>query len=430
MSGLPANLSTDQAPPLSIPSSFFAMAPVAMIAAGILLLVLDAPLLARSMPATIALTHLGTLGLLGCVMFGALYQMIPVVAGAPVPAPRLAHLVQLGLLVGLALLEHGVISGARWSLSGAVHILGPTFALFLGPVGWAIARAPTRSDAVRGMRLALLALFCLVALGILLAIVRFRGLSFLDPQSALGAHLVLGLLVWIGGLIASVSFEIIPMFYLTEAPPSWASRTILLALFATLITCLGGLALGLPLGSMLWLGAPAALAIWLLHPILTLRAIRRRRRRRVDASVRYWIVGLALAPLTLASGVAAAWLTDPRFPLLFGWLAIWGWAALIIHGMLGRIVPFLVWFHRFSPFVGLERVPSMRELLPDRRLHLALGLHLLSLLLGIGAILSTLEPLRWATGVALILTGLALGQNLLHVLTRTHQQANPTRPAT
>jgi len=77
-------LRTDQAPPLTIPASFFLLAPLSMMAAGALLAAHGQDLLAsRWLPAAMAATHLGTLGFLGAIMLGALYQMIPVVAGAP-----------------------------------------------------------------------------------------------------------------------------------------------------------------------------------------------------------------------------------------------------------------------------------------------------------------------------------------------------------
>ena len=114
--------------------------------------------------------------------------------------------------------------------------------------------------------------------------------------------------------------------------------------------------------------------------------------------------------------IAALWLDDPRWPLVFGWLAIWGWAGMIVHGMLTRIVPFLVWFHRFAALVGLEPVPPMRRMLPVGRATVAYWLHALTLVLGCGAIISGWVPLVYAAALTMALTGLALGACLLGVL--------------
>ena len=123
-------------------------------------------------------------------------------------------------------------------------------------------------------------------------------------------------------------------------------------------------------------------------------------------------IGLLLIPLA----TAAILLPDPRWQILFGWLSIWGWAATIMHGMLSRIVPFLVWFHRYSTRVGLELVPSMRSLLPQKKIKTGLYLHLGSVLLGVLVIVFQLNWLAQLTGLALVATAISMASMLIHVL--------------
>ena len=80
-----AALSFEQAPPLTVPIRFFATAPWFGVAAGLLLLWQGPEALAsRWSPATMALTHLMTAGLMLQGMCGALLQFVPVEAGEPV----------------------------------------------------------------------------------------------------------------------------------------------------------------------------------------------------------------------------------------------------------------------------------------------------------------------------------------------------------
>jgi len=44
-----------------------------------------------------------------------------------------------------------------------------------------------------------------------------------------------------------------------------------------------------------------------------------------------------------------------------------GFAATITNGMLYKIVPFLIWFHRFSTLVGKVKVPLLKDILPVKR---------------------------------------------------------------
>jgi hypothetical protein len=164
--------------------------------------------------------------------------------------------------------------------------------------------------------------------------------------------------------------------------------------------------------------APAVLSVWFLHPAASAWSLRGRRRKRADASLWFWRTGLLMAPLAGGAAVAAYRLPGEQWGLLFGWLAIWGWAGTIVHGMLTRIVPFLVWLHRFAPVVGEAPVPSVRALLPDSRVRVGLVLHAGSVLLGACGILSGSDLLVRAAGLALLATAGWLLGSLVQVARR------------
>jgi hypothetical protein len=86
--------------------------------------------------------------------------------------------------------------------------------------------------------------------------------------------------------------------------------------------------------------------------------------------------------------------------------------------MLTRIVPFLVWLHRFAPVVGEAPVPSVRALLPDSRVRVGLVLHAGSVLLGACGILSGSDLLVRAAGLALLATAGWLLGSLVQVARR------------
>lgn len=392
-------LRLDQAPPLGIPASFFLLAPVAMVAAGVLAVL--PPPGSHWAPAAIALTHLGTLGLIGSVMIGALYQMLPVVAAAPVPGVRLAHGVHVAWILGVAGLTGGLVADHPITVAIGGVALSVALVLLWVPMAIALARAPARTPTVWGMRLALLALLLVAVIGLRGALGHAGGSFAADRAVWLHVHLGLALCGWVGGLLAAVSWQVVPMFYLAPDPDRRGILPLLAIGLAAPLLALVGLS---PLPAQI----AAAIAVWLLHPIATLRSLAARKRRLADGSLRFWQVGLSVAPLVL---VAAAWARfgdDPRAPLLFGWLAIWGWAGTIVHGMLSRIVPFLVWFHRFSPLLGRVPVPPMRQLWPERRLRVGLALHVGTLIVGGFSVT--------AAGVGMVLTGAWLAGCLVATL--------------
>ncbi|HJN77530.1 MAG TPA: hypothetical protein QGF58_26650 [Myxococcota bacterium] len=410
-------LSLDQAPPITVPAGFFALVPAGFAAAGIVLLALGEAALATGWSTqTLGLAHLGTLGVLGAAMLGALYQMIPVVAGAPVPRARLAHVVQISWALGVAALVFGLM-GSPLATRVGMGLLGAALALFVPPVGLALLRAPGTGPTVQGMRVALLALLGVAGLGLVMA-AGHAGLGWVGERPVtLRIHVALGLLGWVGGLLTAVSWQVVPMFYLAEPVPKLGQRLVLAGVIAGVLAPWVGLWSGsvhhVALGA-----APAALAVFVLHPVLALRSIHRRRRRRSDASLRAWQGGLVVALVCAALCWPAHALADPRWALLLGWLSIAGWGGLIVHGMLSRVVPFLVWFHRFSALAGLAPVPSMKDLLPDRRVLIGLALHAGAVVVGAAAIGTGSGLLARVAGGLLVLTGAWIGLWLIAVLSR------------
>ncbi|WP_052502583.1 hypothetical protein [Halarcobacter anaerophilus] len=50
--------------------------------------------------------------------------------------------------------------------------------------------------------------------------------------------------------------------------------------------------------------------------------------------------------------------------LSLSWLGIFGFITFLITGHLYKIIPFLVWYERFSPYVGKRKVPMLADMIP------------------------------------------------------------------
>ncbi len=419
-----AGLSLEQAPHLSIPAGFFLAVPVSVLMAGFILLFAGAESLSNPWnPQTIALAHVGTIGVLLIGMLGALYQMIPVVAGTPVPVIRLAHGTQVLLLIGLVSFVWRLFSGPAFTMTLASYSLGTAMLIFLLPVGWSLVGLATRNETTLGMRISVITLAAIVIMGLVMAR-GYSGSAFpVDRFLWTQVHLTLALLGWVGGLIMSVSWQVIPLFYVAPNAGRITKQLMLAALVIGLVLPFAAFMIDDSPDSILsatqWAAVaslPAAIVIWIVHPLLTMYGIAKRKRRRSDASLLFWQAGLVSALLLIPLAAAACTVVDARWQLLLGWLAIWGWAGMIMHGMLTRIVPFLVWFHRITPLIGKTYVPSIRSLLSQRRIRIGFSVHLASLMLGAAAIVTQADVLARMTGALLVVTGISLGSSLYHVL--------------
>jgi hypothetical protein len=100
--------------------------------------------------------------------------------------------------------------------------------------------------------------------------------------------------------------------------------------------------------------------------------VRARKRQALDWGIRYFLTALALIAPVAVLGVVLAWPSLPLTPLtgqlenVYGLLAILGIVSFAILGMLYKIVPFIVWYSRYSSEIGRNKVPSLADLYSAR----------------------------------------------------------------
>ncbi len=362
-------LSLEQAPPFSVPLRFFLTAPLFLAAAGLLAAWWPAWSADPGGLAGLALTHLLTLGFLAMVMLGAMTQMLPVVAGAPVPGVRVvAALGHLGLGLGTPLLAWGLAGGGPFPLTVAGILLSLALVPFLLAAAASLARGRSL-DTLRAMMLALAALAALLGLGLGL-LGWLAGLwQPADPGPWLDRHVLAGLGGWIGILIMGVAWQVVPMLQLTPPYPAPLTRGLLLLAAASL-----GLA-SLPFATVQTLGKAGLVIASAAFALATLELQRRRKRKIPDVTLDYWRLGMACLTPAAALLVLA---DSPALKSLGGLLFLAGFAIPVVNGMLFKIVPFLAWFHlQAQKGILASDLPSMKDYLPDVaargqfRLHLA-----------------------------------------------------------
>lgn len=334
----------------------------------------------------LAISHLITLGVLAMVMCGAMFQLLPVLAGVRVACPRLVGgLCHLLLVLGTFSLAAGFLGNSEVLFLLAVVLLALAFALFVGVIGAGLLRAPRPGDSVRGMRWALAGLAVVVATGVVLGL-GHSGLLLPLPRHLLtDLHLVWGLVGWVAALVIVVAFQVVPMFQMTPPYPPLLRRWLAVVLFVLLSWLTAAVVFN-------WAGAvlPALLlaAVLATFGVLTLRLLSRRQRKVGDASLSFWRLGMAALVVT---ALLAIWqLTDPPlsgspWALAPALLFVLSFALSVINGMLYKIVPFLVWLHLQQHLAarpaatGTYMPPTMRTILPERHARLHLHLHLTAL---------------------------------------------------
>ena len=362
-----SGVSLDQAPPEDIPVRFFLSAPILGILAGLLIAFAGQDLFISNWSMeTIALTHVFTLGWLTMIMMGSFYQMVPVLVGGTVPFISASRVVHAGFSLGVLLIVSGIYLLNELLIIAASSLLLTSLLFFIVQIIIALFKVKGDRPTVVAMRISILAFLFTVLLGIY-----FSGghASIWElPDNRIGmtvSHLVLGLFGWVGCLIMGVGFHVIPMFYMT---PEFDKKK------AYIILCLYGISLiALPAvflfekGMLITLlaGVPGLVSLIVFSFMLS-SLIRKRKRKISDTTLRAWKSALILLPMSLLAFIAIPIIDHDAVLFVFGILFILGFGLTVTTGMLYKILPFLIWFHRFSLLIGKVKVPLMRDISSDK----------------------------------------------------------------
>jgi hypothetical protein len=391
-------LSLDQAPPISVVLRFFLAGSLFGIAAGIWLMLRGASALDPATPAALILTHLLTLGVMLSFMLGALFQMLPVLAGVAFRHPSLLAIrSQWPLIFGtLSLLSAFGTAQAPLYLLAAL-LLGAGLLPVALRMLLRLYRLRDHSASSRGMGFALYNLLLLFLVGLWLAALMGGGTGRGDLLALRQLHLGLGLLGWIALLIISVSFQVIEMFYVTPPYPKAYARWLPFAVTALLTLELLA-ALNFP-PAIPWIEGGIA-ALLLTHALLTLHRLARRQRPLADATVWFWRTGMVSLALAMLLWMADALLGLPRFLEVSLYTLYVAFALSVVFAMAYKIVPFLTWFHLNAQ--GYFTAPMMHEVIHPRYAMRHLTIHLAALF---SALIAGLTPVLWpVTGALLALS--------------------------
>jgi len=358
-------ISKDFAPPLKLVAPFFKTGVTFYLMAMISLLSFSATFAYQEM-AIAGWVHLFLLGFVMVIIFGAMAQLIPVVLEVGHAIVDLYYVILPLLAIGAALMVTGFwLEPALLSYGGLLVLV--SMIIFAIEAFATLKKAEIKTLTVKTVAVTNTYLLLGILTGFAIAL-GLSGVITIDVDTMLKAHVyaVLGGFVLL--TIMGLSLTLIPMFSLAhgfdETP---IKRGFNLVAIGVGIVFIGAL---ISVDVMQWLGYFVTLVgvgfyIYQIYIIYKLTV-----RKEIDVWARSMIFGFSTLILSLALGVV--YLLGDSTPWLHAsvWFFMLGFIGFLINGHLYKIVPFLVWFERFAPLVGKEKVPMLHEMYPKKKANM------------------------------------------------------------
>ncbi len=367
------NLHSNNAPDSSVVRPHFIFAAVSLLILSVMIILADTNLLeAYFNNKIVAITHMAVLGWATMVVFGALYQLIPVVFETALFSEKLAKFTFW--LSGFSVL---FLTYTFWIGSYSNLLIYAAFLMFISLLLFVINLMLTYKDS----KLKNISSKFVITAVVWLAITEFIGTlialnfkyNFLSEIHLhyLKIHATVGLIGWFLLLIIGVSSILIPMFLvshqLNDKKLSYAYYFINFGLISLSINWFFIHFANIDL--FLWLSIVVGIAFYI---SFVYESYKKRIRKVLDIGMKHTMISILSIVLPvmisliimMSSKLEYAFLM--RATTLYGFTIIFGLITTLILGQTYKTLPFVVWLDKYTEWVGKTKTPLPRELYSEK----------------------------------------------------------------
>jgi hypothetical protein len=322
-------------------------------------------------PQLLSITHLLVLGWISMVVFGVLYQLIPVILDVALYSEKLARVSFVCLAVGSLSLSFSFLNfwtGLPLDISAMLVIL----AVILMAINIFItaSKSPKESIHKNFILTAIVWLLFTVGIGLMLAINLANPFLTSSHLEFLKLHAHAGIAGWLIQLVIGVGSRLLPMFmvshHLNEKKLWIAYFLINIGLITGIVSLYMQWTSGITLGVLLVISGMVAFVSFLLE------AFRKRVKRHLDIgmkqSVASFTVLLIPAILVILLTTDMDSISAFKLPVSIAYVSaiLLGFITSLIMGQTYKILPFVVWLKVYRNRVGKTGTPLPKDLYHEK----------------------------------------------------------------
>ena len=410
-------LSLEQAPPISVVFRFFVTASFFGVLLGLFLLLDNLGMLKFiSHAKELFITHILALGVMASFMFGALFQMLPVIAGVTIKTPHLkVIIVHLFLLLGLIFQLHSFLyNSIHFSYLFSAFFLGIGLLYGIFIMLKELMQIKDHSPSSKGMIFSLFSFVITILFGTYLLLTLGGYIDGVFFAKSREIHYSFALFGWITLLIVSVSFQVVEMFYVTPKYPSWMRKYLILMLFLLLLV--KSIAILLMIQTEIITALLSMVLV--LYSGVTIHRLYYRKRPTSDATVWFWRLAMGLLMGSMLITLCETFMTINLEIKTLSYFLFIGFVLSVVFAMIYKIIPFLTWFHLSNQ--GYLEAPMMHDVIHPKRAKIQFYIHVSMLLMFILTVFFNMVILKiWAALLLLSSFGWLL-YNLIYAMKKYH----------
>ncbi|WP_457744259.1 hypothetical protein [Sulfurimonas sp.] len=405
-------ISQDFAPPFKLIAPFFILGSIFYFLASMYLFSFNLDDLSFANPKVISFVHLFLLGFVMMTIFGAMAQLVPVVLEVGHFGVELFYAIWPLLLIGTLLMVFGFLySSALLPYGGMIVLI--SMMIFVGEIFLTIFKVKKLTLVMSSVLISNTFLFFGIIFGLLMAL-SYAGTISVDISSLLKAHIYSVLGGYISITIMGLSIVLIPMFTLSH---SFSLRPLEISIgMMSVAVVLAIVSSFLHLELLSYIADVLAIIAMLVYAYLIYIIYTIRPRKENDIYAISLMFSYSSLVVSIVFVVVYFFMQKELYLIASMWLLFFGFFGFLITGHIYKIIPFLVWFEKFSPLVGKQKVPMLADMVPYKSsqaqfIFCAVGVIIVSI-----AIISQSNILIGAGASFLVMGSIAFMRSVLYMI--------------